>query len=337
MNPSLSRPDPALDEQAALWAARLDGDPLDRAQRAELDAWLAASPVHRDLLSRYCQFSADLEETVPALVAAGRVAAPARAAARPRRFLGLPAFASLGLAAAAAFAVAATVWLQRPAAAVENFSTAVAQRSGPVTLSDGSRVEINAHTSLRFENRPTERRVRLASGEAHFAVAKDPARPFIVETPAGSVRVTGTTFNVRTEPAGDMPLEVTVVEGSVQVRPAPLGSDRPAEAVSLTAGDQLTATATGVAKRALAAGALEDTLAWREGFIVFDAVPLRLAAARFARYHGRGITVAESVAAEPVGGRYALDDLSGFLDGLSKAMGLDLKIDPSGAVFLGRR
>ncbi len=66
-------------------------------------------------------------------------------------------------------------------------------------------------------------------------------------------------------------------------------------------------------------------------------MPLRLAAARFARYHGRGMTVAEAVAAEPVGGRYALDDLSGFLDGISKAMGLDLKIDPSGAVFLGRR
>ncbi len=336
MTPSLSPSDPALEEQAALWAARLDGDTLDRAQRAELDAWLAASPVHRALLSRYCQFSADLEETVPALVAAGRVAAPARVSGRPRRFPALPAFASLGVAAAL-IAVVATVMLRPPAAAVENFSTAVSQRSGPVTLSDGSRIEINAHTSLRFENSPAERRVRLASGEAHFAVAKDPARPFIVETPAGSVRVTGTTFNVRTEPAGDMPLEVTVVEGSVQVRPAPLGSDRPAEVVTLAAGDQLTATAAGVAKRALPPGALEDALAWRRGYIVFDDVPLRLAAARFARYHGRGIAVAETVAAEPVGGRYSLDDLSGFLDGVSKALGLDLTIDPSGAVFLGRR
>jgi transmembrane sensor len=62
--------DSIADEQAALWAARLDGDTLDSAQRAELDAWLAQKPHHRALLSRYCQFSADLEEQIPALVSA---------------------------------------------------------------------------------------------------------------------------------------------------------------------------------------------------------------------------------------------------------------------------
>src|SRR4030095_8643261 len=48
--------DSIADEQAALWAARLDGDTLDDAQRAELETWLAQKPHHRALLSRYCQF-----------------------------------------------------------------------------------------------------------------------------------------------------------------------------------------------------------------------------------------------------------------------------------------
>ena len=68
--------DPASEEQAALWAARLDGASLTATDRAALDAWLAEDAAHRALLSRYCQFSADLEQQLPLLVAAGAVELP---------------------------------------------------------------------------------------------------------------------------------------------------------------------------------------------------------------------------------------------------------------------
>ena len=74
MNPSPAPISPAIDTDAALWAARLEGGTLDAADGNALDAWLAASPAHRAALSLYCQFSADLEVQLPALVAAGRVA-----------------------------------------------------------------------------------------------------------------------------------------------------------------------------------------------------------------------------------------------------------------------
>ena len=45
MNSSPSRHDLAIDEQAATWAARLDGDVLEAGERAALDAWLAQSPA----------------------------------------------------------------------------------------------------------------------------------------------------------------------------------------------------------------------------------------------------------------------------------------------------
>ena len=54
----------------------------------------------------------------------------------------------------------------------------------------------------RLERHRVAHRRTLAAGEAFFQVAKDSARPFFVETAAGSVRVTGTQFNVRTAPAG---------------------------------------------------------------------------------------------------------------------------------------
>src|SRR5688572_18134619 len=98
MNSSKQHHDSVADEQAALWAARLDGDTLDRAQRAELDTWLAQKPAHRALLSQYCQFSADLEEQVPALVAAGAVTMPVAKPATRRRF-SFPLFAGIALAA----------------------------------------------------------------------------------------------------------------------------------------------------------------------------------------------------------------------------------------------
>src|SRR5690606_22171746 len=160
-------------------------------------------------------------------------------------------------------------------------ATAVAQRQS-ITLSDGTKVDLNAHTRLEVAISASERRVRLAAGEAFFEVQKDPARPFIIETPTGSVRVTGTTFNVRSDAASS--LEVTVVEGSVQVRTGGESSSS-SPPVSLGAGDRLSSGRTGVSVKALSDAAIADTLAWRQGQIVFDGVPLRQALARFSHYH----------------------------------------------------
>src|SRR5687767_13997888 len=140
MNLSKHHHDSAADEQAALWAARLDGDTLDRVQRTELDAWLAQNPTHRVLLSQYCQFSADLEGQVPALVASGAIVMPA--AKTRRRVSGFKLMAGVALAAAAAVAV--TISVVRPSSGVQHFAKASAQR-GTETLSDGTRVELNAN------------------------------------------------------------------------------------------------------------------------------------------------------------------------------------------------
>jgi transmembrane sensor len=333
MNSSPQRHNTAVDEQAAYWAARLDGDVLEASERADLDAWLAQSPAHRAALAGYCQFSADLEEQLPKLVASGAVKMPSAAVQTKRRRWAFPQFAAIGLGAAAAVAIG--VWALRPADQIEHVGAAVGKRSAH-TLADGTRVELNAHTSLRFENGRNERRVQLAGGEAIFMVTKDRARPFIVETPAGSVRVTGTTFNVRTD-AVTTAFEVTVVEGSVQVRPADASGRKSTGPILLEAGDQVSVRSGQVSQHKLSAGALEDTLAWRTGQIVFKDVPLREAVARFAQYHGRTISLAPEVAEERVGGQYSLDDLSGFANAMEQAFGIDAKYDENGALVLSQR
>ena len=161
--------DEETEDQAALWAAKLDGSTLSKAERADLDAWLAAKPHHRAVLSQYCQLSADLEDQLPALVAAEVVSMPAeKPASKPKNRRGwILSFSTLAVAAAAAVAFA--LWPASAEPHVQNIASAVARRS-VATLADGTRVELNARTTLLVEQSEHFRRVRLASGEAFFAV-----------------------------------------------------------------------------------------------------------------------------------------------------------------------
>jgi transmembrane sensor len=327
--PKKSSSPAASEEAAALWAARLDaGQPLSAADRRDLETWLAGDARHPALLSEFCQLSVYLEKHTPALAAIPATAprTPASRGSRSRWFAGA------ALAAAAALAV--VLWLAPARSSVENIATAVAQRQVH-TLADGTRVELNAQTTLLVENGRAERRVRLAGGEAFFAVSVDRTRPFIVETPAGSVRVTGTAFNVRTDTAAQ--LLVTVVEGSVQVSPGEISGAAPAAPVALAAGDQLSAENGVTRVKALPADALENALAWRQGQIVFEGVRLDEALARFARYHGRGINAAADAAALKVGGRYSLDDLDGFFASLEAVLPVEVTRGMSGTVRVNLR
>ncbi len=303
------------DEQASLWAARLDGSVLSAADREALDTWLAADPAHRGRLSAYCQFSADLEQQLPLLAGIRDELAEAQTAARATRSLpwwSRPLWAGAALTAVAALA-AVILWPARSQNQFQSLATPVAHRE-TVTLVDGTRIELNARTALVVEVTADSRRVRLADGEAFFSVAKDPKRPFFVETPAGTVRVTGTHFNVRTESPAS--LEVTVEEGSVRVRP---GGD---PARDLVGGDRLVRQSGEVAVSHLSPDQLRDALAWRQGIIVFVDTPLREALARFARYHGRNLVASEAAARRTVGAANRLDDLDGFLSSLEDGLNL---------------
>ncbi|MDR1720697.1 MAG: FecR domain-containing protein [Dysgonamonadaceae bacterium] len=88
-----------------------------------------------------------------------------------------------------------------------------------LTLSDGTRVWLNADTRIKYPTRFTsgERRVWL-SGEAYFEVAHDAEHPFIVSVDGVDVRVCGTTFNINTRCHGT--IATTLVEGSVAVIPS---------------------------------------------------------------------------------------------------------------------
>ncbi|GAB5559963.1 MAG: pyoverdine signaling pathway anti-sigma factor FpvR [Synoicihabitans sp.] len=322
-----------IDEQASLWAARLDGSDLSNAQCAELDAWLAAAPEHRDALAEYTTIDAILEEHLSADIEAPAVALgpPNQTAARSRPRVGW--WWGAGLAAAAAVVIMLST--ERPGTvSPERIATAIAQRQS-VELSDGTAVQLNAHTNLVFEATSTTRRARLGGGQAFFEVDKDPDRPFIVDTPLGSVRVTGTAFDIST--LTDDAITVTVTEGSVEVRLGEFNHQSPVAPIRLQAHDQLLVSRGQTNLRQLSAEALADEMAWRDGYLVVDDMPLAEVLVRFAHFHGRGISAAPDVARLSLSGRFPIDDLDAFLLGIETLHPVRVLRDQSGTIRIVSR
>ncbi len=88
-----------------------------------------------------------------------------------------------------------------------------------ITLADGTKVWLNAASSLRFPVQFVggERRVEL-TGEGYFEVAKNPLKPFVVDV-AGreEVLVLGTHFNINSY-GDEESINTTLLEGSVNIR-----------------------------------------------------------------------------------------------------------------------
>ena len=86
-----------------------------------------------------------------------------------------------------------------------------------VTLSDGTKVMLNANSTLEYPasfDDAEVREVRL-KGEAHFEVTKNPHRPFVVKAGKMQTQVLGTIFDVKAY-RKDAP-KVTLMQGKVKV------------------------------------------------------------------------------------------------------------------------
>jgi transmembrane sensor len=129
-------------------------------------------------------------------------------------------------------------------------------------LSDGSKVWLNAVSSLRFPTsfKGKERRVEV-TGEAYFEIAKDAARPFIVQAGGGEIDVLGTHFNVNAY-ADESSVKTTLLEGAVAVK-------RDAALQKLSPGQQAEFTPKGAITLSKNVDVTQET-AWKDGFFWFN-------------------------------------------------------------------
>lgn len=283
-----------IEADAARWVVRVDRDGDDPGVRAELDAWLAGD---RRRMGAYVRAEAGWKHLDRASVL--EVGAPVRAAAPPIRRRGVIA----GLSAIAAGLVAAVV---APRLLAQRYGTTLGEIRR-VPMGDGSVAAINTDSELEVNMRPRLRAVKLERGEAWFEVAKDPERPFVVESGPVRVRAVGTAFSVRKREAGS---DILVTEGVVEV----WTKDGKTPPRRVAAGQRVFAeNDVGVLTPPKADVDLGRQLAWRDGQIVLDGQTLAEAAAEFNRYNDRKIEVADTrLADERFVGWFRTNDPEGF-------------------------
>ncbi len=196
-----------------------------------------------------------------------------------------------------------------------------------MTLSDGSRVQLNASSAIAFDYDEKHRSVRLLRGQAFFEVAKDQNRPFVVAAGDTHVTALGTAFDVR---IGSSETNVTVTESTVRVETGDSGNN----AVRVTEGQQV------VVDRNSGSTAIRDVdrlvaLAWRRRQLAVDNAPLSLVVEEMNRHFaGRIMLVGDDVAKRRVSGTIAVTNTNSALHFIEQV--LSVKVTRIGPLVIIR-
>lgn len=312
----------AIEDAAIAWLAERD-DGFSPAREREFARWLRADPRHAAAVTRLEQtlnllgelpaFRTELNTAfdraapvVAFLPATAETPAPAiRRWSRAFGWAGVAAVLALG---------SFVGWraLQPPP---ETRFTTTAFGYERARLDDGSTLELNAASAVRVQFTAAERRVQLDAGEAHFAVAHDTARPFVVSAGDIAVRAVGTAFNVRY--AADGGVEVIVTEGKVAVSGVERADPNALSGATLvSAGERifLPKHAPLPAVERVDPATLRVALAWQSRLADFAEAPLADVIARFnARSRIQLFLADEKLADRRIGGTFALDEAEAFV------------------------
>ena len=337
--------DDAIEPAAAEWLVRHDRG-LTPAQQDEFLSWLTASAAHRQSFERHRRMWGDFNALKQWRPEHGTTPNPDLLARhrRPARWR-----RPLPLLLATAAVVALALWLVPTAGpradASLTFETAVYRQE---KLPDGSILDLNrgAHVVVQFS--ATERRVLLVQGEAQFAVAKNPARPFVVRAGGVDVRAVGTAFNVKL--AGPN-LEVLVTEGTVHVSQhtvvAPAASAGPAPTAApvvlaaLTAGQRtVISVATVIAPPVVVPASVPEIarlLDWQPRLLDFDSTPLAEVVETFNRLNPQHLVIGdEELRALTIVASIRSDNVEGFVRLLEGTMGVRTERTEAGEIVLRR-
>jgi len=217
------------------------------------------------------------------------------------------------------------------AAPVYNTITTARGNQYQIVLADGSKVWLNAASSIRFPSYFTgnERKVEI-TGEAYFEVAKDAAKPFRVEFnnqpgEKGEIEVLGTHFNVNAYPEEE-DVKTTLIEGSVKIK-------RGSNMQMLAPGQQARVTPNDITLKNDVV--LSQVMAWKDGFFVFDNSDIKTIMRQVARWYDVEVDFEGEILSEGFTGKVSRDvPLSKFLKVLElndinvKAAGRKIIITP---------
>ena len=204
-----------------------------------------------------------------------------------------------------------------------SFATLSTPRGGQyaVTLPDGTKVWLNASSSLRYPTRftGTDRRVFL-TGEAFFEVAHNVDQPFIVDTDLQMLQVLGTVFNINAY-ADERQIATTLVEGKIAVRKKGAG-DSP---VVLRPGQQSLMDDKAVK---IVAVDVQEEIAWKDGKFVFYNSAIQAVMRQLARWYDVEIVYLDDVSAISFTGSLSRSaPLTDILEDIALTESVNLKLE----------
>lgn len=325
-------------DQASLWISRVDRG-LTKVEQQELNEWMAASNGHRRILFELAELWDDmsvlneLKNQLPNKLETSSKRQRAGKALQRARY-------------GAAAAVVCTIlllglvsdwsWLVGQNSSVAQNSRRVATAIGEqrsVKLADGSIVQLNTNSIISIQFSNNIRRITLQKGEAHFAVAHDHYRPFVVEAAENTVTAIGTAFNMQY--TDEDSFELVVTEGKVLVREkitdsqasdatALINPDATKSGQLLVSGEKANINGEVGQRHNLSTDAMQQDLAWQQGMIVFKGEPLEDALKEIGRYTPVNFKIADpELRKKRVAGYFKVGDISGLLFALKNSFNIE--------------
>lgn len=315
----------AITDAAAHWCMRLHADDCTAAEREAFDLWLAADSRHFDEY-RAMQEIWHTADLLPRSANVLELPVMARHSAARRSWRPLASAAAIAL-----LALPLAGWFGWEQGWVPDSYQhfAAGDQIRRVQLADGSEVELNLHSALRYFNYKDQRQVTLTKGEAFFKVTHDVTHPFIVRAGHGQTRVTGTQFNVWKY---NDEVKVTLVEGSVLV--SSHGADG---GYRLGPGMQASYHIGDFEPTLVQSDDADNSLAWRSGKLVLDNLSLSQALPVINRYLDKPLRLAdETTGSIRLSGVYNTREVKRLVDNLPKVLPVYLTRSKDGSTVLNR-
>ena len=151
-----------------------------------------------------------------------------------------------------------------------------------VTLADGTKVWLNAASSIRFPVlfKGKERKVEI-TGEAYFEVAKNKAMPFKVKANSSEIEVLGTHFNVNSYD-DEASIKTTLLEGKVKVSVPAIAGNQSSK--FLLPGQQADINKEGKIN-VMDNADTEEAVAWMNGHFQFKSADLKMILRQISRWY----------------------------------------------------
>ncbi|MFZ6694080.1 FecR family protein [Undibacterium sp. SXout20W] len=313
-----------IEAMASEWMIRREKETWTYKEQIELDSWLNLDIAHR---LAFWRLEAAWERTNQIKSLKAETFEMADFAISPKskksyiwKNISLQALTLCGFIAM----LVSGLWLwQHDEPKIEQYSVAIGSRK-TVLLKDGSRLTLNANTTLRSRMSNDQRQIWLDKGEAYFDVTHELNRPFIIKAGKSVITDIGTQFIVRNE---NGTVKINVISGQVKVVPNEAEQEAKQSPQFLGRNDEMILDDNSFVRRTNTDTDTEALLNLQKGIINLQGQPLSKIVSEFNRYNRRQFVLDKSVTNLRLDGSLDINNIDGLVLCMNKTLGLKVHIN----------